>query len=225
MHRRVPTKKILTPPSKFRCSQLACCYNISLFGDCSCTVTVNGVHEPNVIMKDNDLKYKIRLPRPLAKSLMTQIENDANFLYNIGVMDYSLLVGVHNTQYAVKDDEEDGRLSTPTSPMSQMSPTSLASRFRSKTATTDENTEVVNPLNNGGSSVFASGNNVTSRGAKSKRMEVGAGGFSAFPIDLFAGLNLALDCVSGESSGGPTVLYHGHHRLSTTMEYQEEGIC
>ncbi len=42
-------------------------------------------------MKDNDLKYKIRLPRSDARELMTQLENDANFLFSVGVMDYSLL--------------------------------------------------------------------------------------------------------------------------------------
>lgn len=67
-----------------------------------CTVTVNGEHEPNVIMKDNDLKYKIQLPKAVARKLMTQLENDANFLYSVGVMDYSLLVGVHNTHYDVR---------------------------------------------------------------------------------------------------------------------------
>lgn len=55
-------------------------------------------------MKDNDLKYKIRLPRAVARRLMGQLENDANFLYGIGVMDYSLLVGVHNTYYDVGGD-------------------------------------------------------------------------------------------------------------------------
>lgn len=56
-----------------------------------CTVTVSGHHEPNVILKDNDLKYKIRLPRQVARALQIQLENDAIFLRSIDVMDYSLL--------------------------------------------------------------------------------------------------------------------------------------
>jgi hypothetical protein len=52
---------------------------------------VSGEHEPNVILKDNDIKYKIRLPRHTTESLLTQIRADADFLYSIGVMDYSLL--------------------------------------------------------------------------------------------------------------------------------------
>ncbi len=64
---------------------------VCLCGCIRCHVTVNGMHEPNVILKDNDLKYKIRLPKAVARELLTQIENDANFLFDIGVMDYSLL--------------------------------------------------------------------------------------------------------------------------------------
>lgn len=58
---------------------------------CRCPYTVSGEHEPNVILKDNDIKYKIRLPRHTTESLLTQIRADADFLYSIGVMDYSLL--------------------------------------------------------------------------------------------------------------------------------------
>ena len=42
-------------------------------------------------MKDNDLKYKIRLPKEQAQRLLRQLTNDADFLHRIGVMDYSLL--------------------------------------------------------------------------------------------------------------------------------------
>ena len=52
---------------------------------------MSGEHEPNVILKDNDIKYKIRLPRHTTENLLTQIRSDADFLYSIEVMDYSLL--------------------------------------------------------------------------------------------------------------------------------------
>lgn len=58
---------------------------------CRCPYTVSGEHEPNVILKDNDIKYKIRLPRNTTENLLTQIRADAEFLHSIGVMDYSLL--------------------------------------------------------------------------------------------------------------------------------------
>ena len=59
---------------------------------------MSGEHEPSVILKDNDLKYKIRLPRPDARDLLKQLENDADFLLSIGVMDYSLLSTIQATE-------------------------------------------------------------------------------------------------------------------------------
>eukprot|EP01038_Epipyxis_sp_PR26KG_P014040 gene14040-18831_t len=73
-----------------------------------CPFTVNGEHEPNVILKDNDLKYKLRLPISIAVGLLNQLTSDAEFLYSIGVMDFSLLVGVHNTEYDVQASQELG---------------------------------------------------------------------------------------------------------------------
>lgn len=68
-----------------------------------CPVQVLGNHEPNVILKDNDLKHKIRLPGSTARFLLIQLEKDTEILCSLGVMDYSLLVGVHNTDYVVDD--------------------------------------------------------------------------------------------------------------------------
>lgn len=48
-------------------------------------------------MKDNDLKYKIRLRQTDALEVLQQIQKDANFLCSIGVMDYSLLRKDTNT--------------------------------------------------------------------------------------------------------------------------------
>lgn len=38
-----------------------------------CPMTVGGYHEPNVILKDNDLKHKIRLPTDSSKTVLTQV--------------------------------------------------------------------------------------------------------------------------------------------------------
>lgn len=65
------------------------CYQLSLLR--RCPYTVSGEHEPSVILKDNDIKYKIRLPRHTTENLLHQIRADADFLLSIGVMDYSLL--------------------------------------------------------------------------------------------------------------------------------------
>ena len=56
-----------------------------------CPVQVLGYHEPSVILKDNDLKHKIRLPGTTAKFLLKQLEKDTELLCSLGVMDYSLL--------------------------------------------------------------------------------------------------------------------------------------
>lgn len=56
-----------------------------------CPYTVNGEHEPNLILKDNDLKYKLRLPISVSVALIRQLSIDAEFLYSLGVMDFSLL--------------------------------------------------------------------------------------------------------------------------------------
>lgn len=75
--------------------------------DNSCFYTVDGYHEPNVIMKDNDLKYKILLPIEVARKARRQLRQDAAFLCSIGIMDYSLLVGVHKSQFDLKDEDDD----------------------------------------------------------------------------------------------------------------------
>ncbi len=86
-----------------------------------CSITVSGEHEPNIVRKDNDLKYKLRLSKLVARETMLQIAKDANFLHSVKVMDYSLLgislieylqickeydwssiVGVHNAEYDVE---------------------------------------------------------------------------------------------------------------------------
>lgn len=70
--------------------------------DGHCPYTVSGNHEPNIILKDNDLKFKIRLPLETAVDVLKQLRKDAEFLASLGIMDYSLLLGVHNTEYEVQ---------------------------------------------------------------------------------------------------------------------------
>jgi len=69
-----------------------------------CSATVDRVHEASVIYKDNDLREKILLPPKAAANLLRQLQADAKYLHSVGVMDYSLLMGVHYTKYAVDAD-------------------------------------------------------------------------------------------------------------------------
>lgn len=72
-------------------------YHTSL--DCPTQI---GRHEPNVVYKDNDLIEPIRLNSSAAKELYGQLVKDAEFLYQLGIMDYSLLLGVFNQMYTIR---------------------------------------------------------------------------------------------------------------------------
>ncbi len=75
-----------------------------------CPYTVTGEHSPNVILKDNDIKYKIRLSTDTTRQILRQIKSDADYLCSVGIMDYSLLLGVHNTEYEVYEDTLTGEM-------------------------------------------------------------------------------------------------------------------
>jgi len=83
-----------------------------------CSATVDRMHEPLVIYKDNDLRERILLPPDACRTLLAQLKADATYLHSIGVMDYSLLIGVHYTKYAVstenavESDEEENVISS-----------------------------------------------------------------------------------------------------------------
>lgn len=53
------------------------------------------MHHPDTILKDLDMKRKLHLPPAVAESLHAQLVSDSEFLNSMGIMDYSLLVGVH----------------------------------------------------------------------------------------------------------------------------------
>ena len=52
-------------------------------------------HEFNVVLKDNDINFKLHLSPPDASRLASTLSADVRFLESQGIMDYSLLVGVH----------------------------------------------------------------------------------------------------------------------------------
>jgi 1-phosphatidylinositol-4-phosphate 5-kinase len=65
-----------------------------------CTEVV-GTHEASVTLKDNDLITKIRLYPEDAFQIIESLYSDSDALCSMGVMDYSLLVGVHFARYDV----------------------------------------------------------------------------------------------------------------------------
>jgi 1-phosphatidylinositol-4-phosphate 5-kinase len=66
-----------------------------------CRNHAQGDHVPNVILKDNDLFNKFQISSERAIKLSTQMQLDSHFLEQHNIMDYSLLVGIHNEQVAV----------------------------------------------------------------------------------------------------------------------------
>lgn len=82
-------------------------------GDASTTFPFH-VHRPDTILKDLDLQRKLYLPPRVADALHAQLVADCDFLNTMGIMDYSLLVGVHkcrrqvaDTAVAIREDDDD----------------------------------------------------------------------------------------------------------------------
>jgi 1-phosphatidylinositol-4-phosphate 5-kinase len=78
-----------------------------------------GGHEPNVILKDNDLTHKMKLGTERSRQILSKhesinhimyliqldyvdvLKSDAEFLRDIGIMDYSLIIGVSTEEFEV----------------------------------------------------------------------------------------------------------------------------
>lgn len=84
-------------------------YQSTAYDDFNCPVRLGG-HEPNVVLKDNDLTQKIRLRESDSLLLFQQLKRDSNLLCSFGIMDYSLLIGVHDVEYAVGNELEEDEI-------------------------------------------------------------------------------------------------------------------
>ena len=87
----------LVPGSRQVCRK---CSETFFQGDVSsaCSVGVHG-HEANVVLKDNDLQNKIRLRSEDVWNVIETLHSDSDCLASMGIMDYSLLIGIKNKQY------------------------------------------------------------------------------------------------------------------------------
>ncbi|DBA04988.1 TPA: hypothetical protein N0F65_006990 [Lagenidium giganteum] len=85
---------------KYRCSK---CNRFFVFGDrkaASCEST-GAEHYADIVLRDNDLKMRLKLEPGTASQLLKQLTRDSNFLASNGIMDYSLLIGIHYAQFVV----------------------------------------------------------------------------------------------------------------------------
>ncbi|OQS01308.1 phosphatidylinositol-4-phosphate-5-kinase (PIPK-D1/GPCR-PIPK) [Achlya hypogyna] len=75
-------------------------YQSHAYEDFNCTFRLGG-HEPNIVLKDSDLTQKLKLDKTVALTLYRQLEADSDRLCRFGIMDYSLLMGVHDVEFTV----------------------------------------------------------------------------------------------------------------------------
>eukprot|EP01038_Epipyxis_sp_PR26KG_P015668 gene15668-21193_t len=71
--------------------------------DCKAIV---GKHEANIVLKDNDLRTKISLPPTNATRVVEILKKDSDLLGKLGVMDYSLLLGIKKWKFEVEITQE-----------------------------------------------------------------------------------------------------------------------
>jgi hypothetical protein len=89
----------LPPPGKRKiCRHCATLFTVGSNDRCP---EIVGLHEANVVFKDNDLSQKIRLSPLHAISVLEALNKDSDALCRMGIMDYSLLIGVQNATYDV----------------------------------------------------------------------------------------------------------------------------
>ncbi|GLE02537.1 hypothetical protein PINS_up011375 [Pythium insidiosum] len=86
------------PGDLVTCSECNATYALGR-GDASTTAPFH-VHRPDTILKDLDLTRPLYLRRRVARALYAQLVADAEFLNAMGIMDYSLLIGVHTCEHA-----------------------------------------------------------------------------------------------------------------------------
>ncbi|GMF34724.1 unnamed protein product [Phytophthora fragariaefolia] len=95
---------------------------------------VVGLHEPNVVLKDNDLRTRMRIGTEEGVELYEQLRDDSLFLCELGIMDYSLLLGVMDIEFVVDQ---------PSQP-----PDSNISLSEHTAANTASNSETTNSISN-----------------------------------------------------------------------------
>lgn len=92
--------KVPKPGDKTICRYCNAAYTFGSTRNQECGDNMN-FHEPNIVLKDNDLMMKIRIDPRQAHKIYDQIHKDSDFLCDQGIMDYSLLMGVQSSEYFV----------------------------------------------------------------------------------------------------------------------------
>lgn len=92
--------KVPSPGDKTACRYCNASYTFGSTKNQECGDGMN-FHEPDIVLKDNDLMTKIRIAPGTAHRIYDQIHKDSDFLCSQGIMDYSLLMGIQSSEYFV----------------------------------------------------------------------------------------------------------------------------
>ncbi|POM61917.1 Phosphatidylinositol-4-phosphate-5-kinase (Pi-PIPKD10) [Phytophthora palmivora] len=65
-------------------------------------------HYPDITLRDNDLKKRLKLDPDTAVNLVKQLTRDSNYLASAGIMDYSLLIGTHYSHFTITTEYKRG---------------------------------------------------------------------------------------------------------------------
>ncbi|RLN57644.1 hypothetical protein BBJ29_000397 [Phytophthora kernoviae] len=92
--------KVPSPGDKTTCRYCNASYTFGSTKNQECGDGMN-YHEPDIVLKDNDLMTKIRIDPGTAHRIYDQIHKDSDFLCSQGIMDYSLLMGIQSSEFFV----------------------------------------------------------------------------------------------------------------------------
>ncbi|KAI9912288.1 hypothetical protein PsorP6_009079 [Peronosclerospora sorghi] len=92
---------------KYRCSK---CNRFFIFGGASGELCFSPgeEHYPDITLRDNDLKKRLKLERDTAIKLVKQLTRDSYYLASAGIMDYSLLIGAHYSHFTITTEYKRG---------------------------------------------------------------------------------------------------------------------
>ncbi|EEY57873.1 phosphatidylinositol-4-phosphate-5-kinase (Pi-PIPKD5) [Phytophthora infestans T30-4] len=100
--------KVPSPGDKTACRYCNASYTFGSTKNQECGDGMN-FHEPDIVLKDNDLMTKIRIDPATAHRIYDQIHKDSDFLCSQGIMDYSLLMGIQSSEYFVDTSQLQAR--------------------------------------------------------------------------------------------------------------------
>uniref|UniRef100_K3WUB4 PIPK domain-containing protein n=1 Tax=Globisporangium ultimum (strain ATCC 200006 / CBS 805.95 / DAOM BR144) TaxID=431595 RepID=K3WUB4_GLOUD len=87
---------------KYRCSKCNRFFTFGATDGSSVPCDAMGSdHYPDITLRDNDLKKRLKLEPETASKLLKQLTRDSNFLASMGIMDYSLLIGTHYSHFKI----------------------------------------------------------------------------------------------------------------------------